>query len=185
MGVVADEELMLRVARGDRDACRLLVERHLRQVVAFAARVLASPSEAEDVAQEAFARVWTGAASWRPGVARFTTWLHRVVLNLCLDRLARRREAPLEDAPEPADPAPTPAGQLEEADVTRVVTREIGCLPERQRTALALCHYQGLRNDEAAEIMGITVEAVESLLARARRTLRERLRPLAADLLGA
>jgi len=184
MGVVADEELMLRVARGDRDACGLLVERHLRRVVAFAARVLASPSEAEDVAQEAFARVWTGAASWRPGVARFTTWLHRVVLNLCLDRLARRREAPLDDAPEPADPAPTPAGQLEEADVTRVVTREIECLPERQRTALALCHYQGLRNDEAAEIMGITVEAVESLLARARRTLRERLRPLAADLLG-
>jgi len=175
---------MLRVARGDRDACRLLVERHLRRVVAFAARVLASPSEAEDVAQEAFARVWTGAASWRPGAARFTTWLHRVVLNLCLDRLARRREAPLEDAPEPADPAPTPAGQLEEADVTRVVTREIGCLPERQRAALALCHYQGLRNNEAAEIMGITVEAVESLLARARRTLRERLRPLAADLLG-
>jgi RNA polymerase sigma-70 factor (ECF subfamily) len=91
MGVVADEELMLRVARGDRDACRLLVERHLRRVVAFAARVLASPSEAEDVAQEAFARVWTGAASWRPGVARFTTWLHRVVLNLCLDRPARGR----------------------------------------------------------------------------------------------
>jgi RNA polymerase sigma-70 factor (ECF subfamily) len=185
MGVVADEELMLRVARGDRDACRLLVERHLGRVVSFAARVLASPSEAEDVAQEAFARVWTSAASWKPGLARFTTWLHRVVLNLCLDRLARRREAPLDDAPEPADPAPTPAGQLEEAEVTRVVTREIGSLPERQRTALALCHYQGLRNDEAAEIMGITVEAVESLLARARRTLRERLRPLAADLLGA
>jgi RNA polymerase sigma-70 factor, ECF subfamily len=105
---VADEELMLRVGRGDRDACRLLVERHLGRVVAFAARVLGSPSEAEDVAQEAFARVWTSAGSWRPD-ARFTTWLHRVTLNLCLDRLGRRREAPLEDAPEPADPAPPPA----------------------------------------------------------------------------
>lgn len=176
---------MLRVGRGDGDACRQLVERHLVRVVAFAARVLTSPSEAEDVSQEAFARVWTSAASWQPGRARFTTWLHRVVLNLCLDRLARRREAPLEEAPEPHDPQPTPAARLEEADVTRVVTREIAALPERQRIALALCHYQGLRNDEAAEVMGITVEAVESLLARARRTLRDRLRPIAADLLGA
>jgi RNA polymerase sigma-70 factor (ECF subfamily) len=183
MGVVADEELMLRVARGDRDACRVLVERHLARVVAFAARVLANPSEAEDVSQEAFARVWTSAATWQPGIARFTTWLHRVVLNLCLDRLARRREAPLEDAPEPADPAPSAARRLEEADVTRVVTREIEALPERQRTALALCHYQGMRNDEAADVMGITVEAVESLLSRARRTLRDRLRPVAGDLL--
>src|SRR5262249_2511971 len=105
-------------------------------------------------------------------------------LNLCLDRLARRREAPLEDAPEPADPTPTPAGQLEEADVTRVVTREIGCLPERQRTALALCHYEGLRDDEAAELMGSPVDAVEPWVARGRRPLRERLRPLAEDLLG-
>ena len=106
-----------------------------------------------------------------------------MVLNLCLDRLARRREAPLEDAPEPADPAPSAARRLEEADVTRVVTREIEALPERQRTALALCHYQGMRNDEAADVMGITVEAVESLLSRARRTLRDRLRPVAGDLL--
>jgi len=174
---------MLRVGRGDGEACRLLVERHLGRVVAFASRVLGSPSEAEDVAQDVFARVWTSAASWRPGSARLTTWLHRVALNLCLDRLARRREAPLETAPEPADPRPTPAGRLEEAEVTRVVHREIAALPERQRTALALCHYQGMRNDEAAEIMDITVEALESLLARARRTLRERLRPVASDLL--
>ena len=175
---------MLRVGRGDGDACRELVERHLRRVVSFAARVLASPSEAEDVAQDTFARVWTSAASWRPGAARFTTWLHRVALNLCLDRLARRRESPLDDAPEPADPHPTPARRVEEAEVTRILNQEITALPERQRIALALCHYQDLRNDEAADVMGITVEALESLLARARRTLRERLRPVAAELLG-
>src|SRR5262245_32856243 len=180
----ADEELMLRVGRGDGDACRLLVERHLARIVAFAGRVLGNPSDAEDVAQETFARVWSGAASWRP-TARFGTWLHRVALNLCLDRLQRRREAPLAEAPEPSDPRPSPRDQLEEADVTRAVGREIATLPERQRVALALCHYQGMRNDEAAEIMEITVDALESLLARARRTLRERLRPVAAELLGA
>jgi RNA polymerase sigma-70 factor (ECF subfamily) len=181
---VADEELMLRVGRGDGDACRLLVERHLGRVVAFAARVLGSPSDAEDVAQEVFARVWTSAGAWQPS-ARFTTWLHRVALNLCLDRLARRRESALDEAPEPVDPCPTPARRMEEAEVTRVVGREIAALPERQRIALALCHYQGLRNDEAAEIMEITIEALESLLARARRTLRARLQPLAPELLGA
>ncbi len=174
---------MVRVGRGDADACRLLVERHLGRVVAFAGRVLGNPSDAEDVAQEVFARVWTSAAGWRPD-ARFTTWLHRVALNLCLDRLARRREAPLDDAGEPVDPCPSPADRLAEADMTRVVGAEIAALPERQRVALALCHYQGLRNDEAAEIMQITVEALESLLARARRTLRARLRPVAPALLG-
>jgi RNA polymerase sigma-70 factor, ECF subfamily len=181
---VADEELMRRVGRGDGDACRLLVERHLARIVAFAGRVLGSPSDAEDVAQETFARVWVSATSWRP-TARFTTWLHRVALNLCLDRLQRRRETRLEDAPEPVDPQPSARERLEDAEVTRVVGREIAALPERQRVALALCHYQGLSNDEAAAVMEITVEALESLLARARRTLRDRLRPVAPELLGA
>jgi RNA polymerase sigma-70 factor (ECF subfamily) len=178
-----DDDLVARVARADHEACRQLVDRHLRRIVAFSARVLGSPDEAEDVAQEVFTRVWTHAGSWEPGRALFTTWLFRVALNLCRDRLARRREGPLDDAGEPPDPRPTPAEQLEDAQVRRVVTREVDALPERQRTALALCHYQGLRNIEAAAIMELSVEALESLLARARRTLRERLRPLAPELL--
>ena len=182
---IADEDLMQRVGAGDAEACRVLVERHLGRVVAFAHRVLGNPSEARDVAQDVFARVWTSAASWRPGSARFTTWLHRVALNLCLDRLARRRETSLDDAPDPVDPAPSPVRQLEDGETTRIVGAAIAALPERQRIALALCHYQGLRNDQAAEIMDITVEALESLLARARRTLRERLRAVAGELLEA
>src|SRR5262245_11478864 len=125
----ADEELMPRVGRGGGEAWRLLGERHPGRGVAFASRVLGSPSEAEDVAQDVFARVWTSAASWRPGSARLTTWLHRVALNLCLDRLARRRESPLEDAPEPVDDRPTPAGRLEDAEMTRLVQDEIAALP--------------------------------------------------------
>jgi RNA polymerase sigma-70 factor (ECF subfamily) len=180
----SDDDLVARVARADHDACRQLVDRHLRRVVGFATRVLGSSEEAEDVAQEVFTRVWTHAASWTPGRARFTTWLLRVALNLCLDRLGRRREAPLDDGFDPPDPAPTAAERLEEADMRRLVTRAVDALPERQRTALALCHYQGLSNIEAAEVMELSVEALESLLARARRTLRERLRPLAPDLLA-
>jgi len=179
----SDDDLVARVARADHDACRQLVERHLRRVVVFSTRVLGSPHEAEDVAQDVFTRVWTHAGSWNPGGARFTTWLFRVALNLCRDRLGRRREVPLDDAIDPPDPGPTPAERFEEADVRRLVTRAVDTLPERQRTALALCHYQGLSNVEAAEVMDLSVEALESLLARARRTLRERLRPLAPELL--
>jgi len=179
----SDDELVERVGRGDGEACRILVERHLGRMLAFAARVLGSPSEAEDVAQEVFARVWTHAGRWRPGGARFTTWLHQVALNLCRDRLARRREVPLDAASDPVDPAPTPACRLEEAEVRRVVGQAVTALPERQRVALVLCHYQGLSNVEAADIMHVGVEALESLLARARRTLRERLRAVAPGLL--
>jgi RNA polymerase sigma-70 factor (ECF subfamily) len=179
-----DGLLVHRVGGGDREAFRALVERHLGRVVAFAARVLGSGAEAEEVAQEVFARVWARAGRWRPGDARFTTWLHRVALNLCLDRMARRREAPLEHAPEPEDPRPTPVERLEAAELAQRVAREVAALPVRQRTALTLCHYQGLPNVEAAEIMEISVEALESLLARARRTLKTRLEAVAPDLLG-
>jgi RNA polymerase sigma-70 factor, ECF subfamily len=179
----SDDDLVARVARADHDACRQLVDRHLRRVVGFATRVLGNSQEAEDVAQEVFTRVWMHAGSWTPGRARFTTWLFRVALNLCRDRLGRR-EVPLDDAFDPPDPTPTAAERFEEADMRRLVTQAVGALPERQRTALALCHYQGLSNIEAAEVMELSIEALESLLARARRTLRERLRPLAPELLA-
>src|SRR5215470_9026621 len=102
----SDESLMRRIADGDQEACRALVERHLGRVVAFAARTLGDAADAEDVAQEVFLRLWTSARRWEPR-ARLSTWLHRVALNLSLDRIARRREVPLDAAPEPVDPMPS------------------------------------------------------------------------------
>jgi RNA polymerase sigma-70 factor (ECF subfamily) len=177
----SDETLMRRVGDGDQEACRALVERHLGRVVAFAARVLGNPSDAEDVAQETFVRLWGGARRWQPGRARLTTWLHRVALNLCLDRLGRRREAPLESVPEPVDPSPPAVVLLERQAVGRHVNRELAALPPQQRVAITLCHYQGLGNIEAAGVMGVSVEALESLLSRGRRTLRVRLRHALGD----
>jgi RNA polymerase sigma-70 factor (ECF subfamily) len=179
-----DDDLVARVAQADHDACRQLVDRHLGRVVGFATRVLGDPHEAEDVAQEVFARVWTHARSWTPGRARFSTWLFRVALNLCRDRVARRRDVPFDEGFDPADPTASVAARLEDAEMSRLVTRAVDTLPERQRTALALCHFEGLGNAEAAAVMEVSVEALESLLARARRTLRERLRPLAPELLA-
>jgi RNA polymerase sigma-70 factor (ECF subfamily) len=179
----SDETLMLRVGRGDHEACRVLVERHLARIVRFAARTLGSRAEGEDVAQEVFLRLWSSARRWRVQ-ARLTTWLHRVAMNLCLDRFARRRETPLDDAPDPADPAPAASVLLERRELGLRVERELAALPAQQRIAITLCHYQGLRNIEAAEVMDVSVEALESLLARGRRTLRARLRPAAGELLG-
>jgi len=180
----SDDDLMVRIAAGDAAACQHVVERHLARILGLAARALRDPTEAEDVAQETFLRLWSHADRWRPGAARLSTWLHRVAVNLCLDRRARRRETQIDDdLPEPADPQADVARALEDKDLTRHVQDEIMGLSDAQRMAITLCHYQGLRNTEAAEMMNISVEALESLLARARRILRLRLQPIAAELL--
>ncbi|MFZ5719025.1 MAG: RNA polymerase sigma factor [Pseudomonadota bacterium] len=171
----ADDELLSRVARGDPAAARALVARKLPRLLSLAGRMLGDAAEAEDVAQEAFERVWKQAPRWRPGAARFDTWLHRVALNLCYDRLRRRRELPQADPPDRPDEGPPPDRGLEAQDTGRRVNAALQALPERQREAIVLCHYQELGNIEAAAVMEVSVEALESLLGRARRTLRAAL----------
>lgn len=167
-----DEEILERVAAGDPAAIRALVARKVPRLLALAQRMLGEASEAEDVAQEAMTRAWKQAPSWRPGKARFDTWLHRVVLNLCYDRLRRRREVATAEPPEQIDPGPAPdRGLLAEETAVRV-RRAMAALPDRQREAVSLCHYQELTNIEAAALMGVSVDALESLLSRGRRGLR-------------
>lgn len=170
-----DEELLSRVALGDPAATRALVARKLPRLLALAGRVLGNAPEAEDVAQEVFLRIWKQAPRWRPGAARFDTWLHRVALNLCYDRLRRRRELAFADPPEQTDDGPAPDRGLQAQDTGRRVARAIQALPDRQREAIVLCHYQELGNIEAAAILGVSVEALESLLGRGRRALRAAL----------
>jgi len=174
-----DDELVRRAGQGDAAAIQTLVARKLRRVLALAERMLGDPAEAEDVAQETFIRVWRNAARWRPGVARFDTWLHRVTLNLCYDRLRRRRERPVAEPPDTADPGPAPDRGLLASDVGVRVRRALQDLPPRQREAIVLCHYQELGNIEAADLMGVSVEALESLLSRGRRALKSALADLA------
>ncbi|MBW8814123.1 MAG: RNA polymerase sigma factor [Caulobacterales bacterium] len=174
----SDEELLSRVAGGDPAAVRALVARKLPRLLSLAGRMLGDAPEAEDVAQEAFLRVWKQAPKWRPGAARFDTWLHRVALNLCYDRLRRRREVATAEPPERADEGPAPDRGLEASDTGRRVAQALQALPERQREAIVLCHYQELGNIEAAAVMGVSVEALESLLGRGRRALRAALADL-------
>jgi RNA polymerase sigma-70 factor (ECF subfamily) len=179
-----DLELVRRVGAGESSACAALVDRYLAKVTALAGRMLANRADAEDVVQEVFLRVWQNAGRWRAGGARFSTWIYRVTLNLCHDRLRRRREVALETAGDPASDAPPPGADLQRGAVAARVAGAIAQLPERQREAIVLCHYQELGNIEAAAILDVTVEALESLLSRGRRRLRELLASEAQDLMG-
>ncbi len=176
-----DEALLAQVALGDPAAVRAMVARKLPRLLSLAGRMLGEAAEAEDVAQEALLRVWRQAGRWRPGQARFDTWLHRVTLNLCYDRLRRRRETPTDTPPEVIDDGPGPDRGLQAQDTGRRVAAAMAALPDRQREAIVLCHYQELGNIEAAEVMGVTVEALEGLLGRGRRALRAALADMAVQ----
>jgi RNA polymerase sigma-70 factor (ECF subfamily) len=175
-----DGELVRRAGLGEAAAVQALVARKLGRVLSLAERLLGDAFEAEDVAQETFLRVWRIAPRWRPGAAKFDTWLHRVTLNLCFDRLRRRRERPVAEPPDLPDPGPAPDRGLIAEDVGRRVRAALQALPPRQRQAIVLCHYQELGNIEAAGLMGVSVEALESLLSRGRRALKSALADLAA-----
>lgn len=178
-----DAELVARIGQGDSKAARALVDRHLGRMLTLARRMLGDEAEAEDVAQEVFLRVWRTAAKWKPGAAKFETWMHRVALNLCYDRLRRRREVVTDDLPEQIDGAPSAYDRLAEADRSGRVAAALKALPERQRAAITLVSFQEMSNIDAAESLGVSVEALESLLARARRTLRAALEGEIAELL--
>lgn len=179
-----DEDLVRRIGAGDRRAAGELVRRHLPKMVGLARRMLGDAAEAEDVAQEVFLRVWKHAAAWKPGQAKFETWMHRVAMNLCLDRLRRNGRNGGEVSPETPDALASATRSLDDAQRRERVRDALQKLPERQRAALVLCYYQERTNGEAADILGVSVDALESLLSRARRTLKTELSAERADLMS-
>ena len=172
----SEAALLRDTAQGSQAAYRALVNRHLRSLLAVGRRMLGEDSEAEDVAQEALLRLWRSAGKIEIGEAGLRPWLNRVAANLCLDRLRTRKIAPqtLDEMPDVGTPALQQLG-LEEAQLTKRVDRALQDLPERQRLALVLFHYQGLSQGEAAAALDVSQDALESLLARARRSLRTAL----------
>ena len=171
---VDDDTLIARYAAGDPAAARALTLRLVPRVVSYATRLLADRAEAEDLAQEAMLRLWRAAPGWRPGEAKITTRLYRVVTNLATDRLrarSRRGGPALDDVPEPADGAAGAEARMISADRMAALDRALAALPDRQREAVVLRHLEGLANPEIAAILGVGVEAVESLTARGKRAL--------------
>ncbi|MEL0437005.1 RNA polymerase sigma factor [Phycobacter sp. K97] len=173
-GQTPDEEALLaQFAEGDGRAAALLTDRLGPRAFGVALRVLGNRAEAEDVTQEAMLRLWRMAPDWQPGQARVSTWLYRVVMNLCIDQKRRQRRGHLDlDAvPDPPDPAKGAPERLQEDARHDALQAALMQLPERQRQAVILRHLEELANPDIAAIMDISVEAVESLTARGKRAL--------------
>ena len=170
-----DEVLFAAIARRDEQAFAEIVDRHLQKVSGIAFRMLNSRSEAEEVAQEAMLKVWTRASLWQPGMAKFSTWLYRVTVNLCIDRMRRQRATLVEINETLVDGRIDPARDMEQRQLRDAVTAALDELPPRQKAVVILCHYEGFSGKEAARMLGVSVLAVQSLLVRARTALRTSL----------
>ncbi len=180
--IAGDDLLLAEAAGGDAAAWSALVDRYLGQITGHAWYMLGDPREAEDVAQEVFFRLIAKAPEWEPGGAKLKTWLYRVVVNLCIDHKRKALPLPVERLPDGGDGGAEARDR--DLDIKRSVRAALDDLPPRQRAALVLTYYEGFSNREAGVFLGVSDEAVESLLARGRRALKRGLEGVKEDLLG-
>jgi RNA polymerase sigma-70 factor (ECF subfamily) len=178
-----DVRLMELVSAGDSGAFEQLVERHQRLVVGTVGRMLGNTSDAEDIAQQVFVRVWKSAKRYVPR-AKFTTWLLKITRNLVFNELRRRSRHPQvplqaeseeEERPIRDENAIAPDASMLEQELQKAIDAAIANLPETQRLAVILRRYEELSYEEIAETLDQSVSAVKSLLFRARTELRTSL----------
>ena len=179
----SDALLLRKIKDGDTAATRILVDQYLDQILNYSTRMLGDRSEAEDVAQEAFLRLWRNLDKWR-AEAPVIHWLQRVTYNMCIDRLRKKTPVNICEVAEPEDLFENPARSLHQVQLSIAVNEAIQKLPKRQRAVIVFVHQEGFSNIEIAELMEISVEAVESLLSRGRRGLRSLLEHLRPELDG-
>ena len=164
------------VTSGDRSAFGTLVERHRHRAMRLAYTVTRNRSAAEDVVQDAFLRVWTRARDWDGrGGATFAGWFARVTINLAIDGARKRREQPLDETMDIAAGGTASDETVHAGEIAGRIGRALASLPERQRTAFALCQIEHMSNADAAASLGVTVGALELLLVHARRAMRQNL----------
>ncbi len=170
-----DEVLMQAIQSRDSKAYESAVRQHMKPISHYAYRMLGNSKDIEDIVQETLLRLWTHADSWQPGKAGVSTWLHRIAHNLCIDYLRKDKSSVSVEPPDELESSERPDRLPEQQERSEALRLALNALPERQRSALILSHYQGLSNREVAQIMDISVDALESILARARRGLKAQL----------
>ena len=173
-----DQELLSFIQDSSHPAFAELVRRHTDRFYRLAYRYLQRKEAVEDIVQDAFLKLWEDPGKWQPGRnTRFTTWFYRIVVNLCLDWQKKKRPAPLDEELPLVDEKEMLEVAAIQNEEQRLLEKEIAALPDRQRTALNLCFEEGLSNQEAAEVMGLNLKALQSLIMRAKATLKERMKP--------
>ena len=178
----ADHALLAAFADGDRRAAQQLTERLMPKIYAHAYYRLGNTSDAEDVTQEAFLKLWKVAPNWKQDKAHVSTWLYRVVSNLCKDRYRRTTLEATTSIKEPTDESASPTSELDEQIRQKALYAAMSALPESQRLAVQLRHIDELTNPQIAEIMDLSIEAVESLTARGKRKLTKILQTQKSEL---
>jgi len=179
-----DDALLVLFANGDNTAAQELTRRLTPRAYGVAVRVLGDRAEAEDVTQEAMMRLWRMSPDWQPGKAQVSTWLYRVVLNLCFDTRRRQRGGVtgLDEVAEPVDPGRGAVERMQDNARSDALQAALMQLPDRQRQAVVLRHIEELSNPEIAGIMQISARAVESLTARGKKALATALAGRRAEL---
>jgi RNA polymerase sigma-70 factor (ECF subfamily) len=172
-----DHELLTLIQDGSHDAFAVLVQRHTERFYRLAYRYVQNRDTAEDIVQDAFLKLWEDPGRWQPERnSKFTTWFFRIVVNLCLDWQKKKRPLALDDeVSEPKGEAALDIAAIRRQE-QKILEQEIAALPERQRLAVNLCFAEGLSNQEAAEVIGVRLKALQSLIMRAKATLKERLK---------
>jgi RNA polymerase sigma-70 factor (ECF subfamily) len=176
---MTDEEIIGHVLRGDTGLFAEIVRRHQDSVYGMALRFTGTPSDAEDVSQEAFLKAFRSLPGFK-GEARVSTWLFRIVYNLCIDWLRKKgrsgsRAIPLEEGREIPDSRSSVEGDVLSSEDKERVRVALNGLEERYRSVVILLYYQDMSYVEISEVLNIPVKTVETRLYRARRMLRERL----------
>ena len=175
-----DTQLLEAFLKGDEAAFEALYERHHRSVLNVAYRLLGNRDAAEDIAQEVLLKLYTSPRSYKP-TAKLSTWLYRVTYNTCIDEMRRHKSISLPDDQPASRDVASPESALESSELAAVVQSAIASLPEKQRMAVVLQRYEGLSYQEIAEVLKTSIPAVESLLFRAKETLKARLSPYVAE----
>jgi RNA polymerase sigma-70 factor, ECF subfamily len=190
-----DVALMLRVKDDDAIAFEMLIDRHQGKIQRFMMGWVNNVQVAEDLAQDVFLRVYKARKTYLP-TAKFTTWLYRIANNIASNHVrdnANRREFQISNASnhsgtgvmiENIAMAPSgfqPSRQIDHSERSGVILQALQALGERQRTAVMLSKFEGMSYQEIADTMGMSVQAVKSLLSRARVNLKNLLDPYIAD----
>jgi RNA polymerase sigma-70 factor (ECF subfamily) len=179
---MSDDALLKAYANGIPEASQILTDRFMAKIFTQAFHRVRNEADADDIAQEAMLRLWRIAPNWNQGNAKISTWLYKIVNNLCIDRLRQKKIVNLESVTEPIDDRQNVTNYLLNQSRANALYSALAKLPVRQREAVSMRHLEGISNPEIAEKLELSIEAVESLIARGKRALTDALQSQKSEL---